>query len=451
MPHRMDLRFAFEMSYLKRHRTVTDLPPKPPRFRPRSGKLLPLPVQLKRELGPLHAALGLHRLREAGPLGLEGLATIAHYTLGLMRYEPTDPYPLHRPVPSPRCLYASELSYVSLKGAVLPPGVYRYHPAWHCLEEQALPSEGFLERCFAEVLEGASEGWLLSCVVDRIAHLYGKFAVRLAMLEAGHLISQLRLVSRALGVGTKVRPWIGHPEVSRWMGEDEVPLALISCGQPAESPQRAGGEEKAAAVPRPWLETGLRQAMLRRNSGHGPSGVYPVVASLCAADLSGLAWYALEESLEDAPSEELRLALYLVVLHSVDARRGVYRWRARERELEWLYPTPSEQEVARTLFSSPGFAVQNCPVAMVVAADVRGAWQRWGQEGYFRVLEQAGRAAQRVGLAAAALELFARPAVSLEEAATDRLLGLHVARETAVYSVLVGKDRERGLPVRLAL
>jgi hypothetical protein len=62
-----------------------------------------------------------------------------------------------------------------------------------------------------------------------------------------------------------------------------------------------------------------------------------------------------------------------------------------------------------------------------------------------------GRVAQRVGLAAAAMKLFARPAVSLNEAATDRLLGLHLGRETSLYAVLLGRDRDQGFPMRLAL
>lgn len=448
MRERTDLQFNYEMSYLKQHRSLKDLPPKEPRFKPRSGKEHALPLALAHELGSLHTVLGGHPRPASGPLGLEGLATVAHYTLGLLRYEPTDLYPLHRGAPSPRCLFASELSYVSLGGGVLPPGVYRYHPARHTLVEQALPDEGFLERCFAGALGGTSGGWLLSSIFGRISFLYGRFSVRLSMLEAGHVIAQLRLMSRALGLATEVRPCFAHPELSRWLGEDEVPLALLTSGTPLAKPE---GQPEVAAPPRPWLETGFRQALLRRHSGHGSSGVYPVPEPVSSADVSGLAWYALDELLKDSSAEVLRLGLYMVVMNSQDAKPGVYRWKPRERELEWLRPVTPGQELARTLFTSPGFAARHCPVIAVIAADVRGALKTWGDEGYFRALAQAGQVAQRVGLAAAGRGLFARPAVSLDEAATDRLLGLHLSRETSLYTVVVGKDREHGFPIRLSL
>ncbi|HVG61330.1 MAG TPA: nitroreductase family protein [Hyalangium sp.] len=448
MRERTDLRFNFKMSYLKAHRTAAEgVPPKPPRFKPRVGQEHHLPIELEHDLGPLHLALsgGLVRPLENG-LGLRAAATAAHYTLGLMRYEPTDPYPLHRAAPSPRCLYASELYYVTWDSAVLRRGIYRYSPVRHTLEEMPLPGEGLLERCLTGAPQAAH--WLLTSVMDRIGYLYGNFSIRLSVLEAGHVISQLRTVCRALGLATTVHPRVGDPELSQWLGEGETPLALIAPSPPTGS----HGLQAAPPPPRPWLGADLRRTLLRRNSAHGPNGVYPAAITLSGEEISGLAWYALEEALEDPHSEEiLRMGLYLVVFHSSDLTPGVYRWRPRERQLEHLFPVSPDEALARTLFTSEGFRARQCPVIAVMTADIQGAWRQWREEGYFRALEQAGRVAQRLGLAAAALGLFARPAVSLDEAATDRLLRLHLVRETAIYTTLIGKDRERGWPVRMAL
>lgn len=447
MRARTDLPFSYDMSYLKRHREVVDPVPPPPRFAARTGREVALPVRVVRELGPLHAALGGRLMPRLEPRGLTEVATQAHHTLGLLRYEPTDAYPLHRGAPSPRCLYASELTYVSLGGEVLPRGLYRYHPARHSLVERPLPDADFLEREVTRGLEGASDGWLVSTRLARIAYRYGAFATRLALLEAGHVLCQLRLVSRALGLPTRVRSCWGDAGLARGLEEGETPLAFVS--------HRPAGEDVApegTASPAPdALGVGLREALLRRSSAHGSSGVYPVPRPVSAAELATLGWYALEEGREAPVREVLGLTLYLVVLQGRDVRPGVYRWSPEERAAHWLHPLPAGVDVPGVLFLSPGFAVRHCPVVGVVAADVRSAFRTWGEEGYFRVLEQTGRVAQRVALSAAALGLFARPAVGLDEVATDRLLGLHLARETALYTLLVGKDREPGFPVRLAL
>src|SRR5690348_16022861 len=62
------------------------------------------------------------------------LATLLHYTLGLVRYEEGGARPFHRVTPSPRCLYASELFVCPLTDAWIGEvGAYRYHPLQHGL------------------------------------------------------------------------------------------------------------------------------------------------------------------------------------------------------------------------------------------------------------------------------------------------------------------------------
>jgi len=109
------------------------------------------------------------------------------------------------PVPSAGGLQALELYTVWLAGGWLEPGVYHYDRAGHHLSRVV---EGARRERWAELLpssvqfEGGALVWLLVGDGERVERKYGDRGFRFLLLEAGHLMQNLCLVSASLGLST---------------------------------------------------------------------------------------------------------------------------------------------------------------------------------------------------------------------------------------------------------
>jgi hypothetical protein len=428
------LDFSFRMSYLKDWRDRQHLPPRPPRFSLPSDLEHPLPPDLHTQLGTVGAALGAGAVPSSRTFGVREQATLAHYSIGLMRYEPTDPYPIHRPAPSPRCLHASELYLVRTSSDDAP--LQRYHPVRHSLEPV------HRDWLWAHTLPETPLGhWLISLQPDRIAFLYGQYAHRLALLEAGHVVAQLRALARGFGWDTRIR-WLEADTLEAdSVARQEIPLAVLTHVPDAQS----------HLEPSEPLPTVMRQAlhavMLRRNSGHGSNGVNPLPVRLSQAEVATMARFATADL---TPDPELGLELRAVMLNVDGLKTGAYKYTP-SGAFELLRPLENDAALHQQLFYTPGFKVQHCPVVWFVVADLPRASRRHGSQAYARVQTEVGQLAHRLGLVAAAHGLFARPSLSYQEANIDQQLRLHVTRGSSQLSVLMGKDRELGFPIRLSL
>lgn len=167
----------------------------------RRGRILPLPIQLPQRFGSLRTGLGLQPPvpEVANTALLTRLAVLFTYTLGMLRHETDVTYKLHAGVPSPRSLFPSRL-YVRVPfGHEVPMGWYRYHPIRHCIE-----SVGVDVNNLPTVSDRATDlaDHITVCVAADfriLADRYGEFALRLASIEAGHVVENLALLGRSLG------------------------------------------------------------------------------------------------------------------------------------------------------------------------------------------------------------------------------------------------------------
>lgn len=106
------------------------------------------------------------------------------------------------PVPSAGGLQALELYMVALTAGWLPAGVYHYDRAGHHLSQLGAGADrhGWLERVPAlHLVEGGALIWILVGDTARVEAKYGDRGARFLLLEAGHLMQNLCLLSEANG------------------------------------------------------------------------------------------------------------------------------------------------------------------------------------------------------------------------------------------------------------
>ena len=383
--------------------------------------ILPAPASLpERDWADLHAP----KAHPQGALTLAQIASVAFHTLGLARYEPTEHYAFHRLAPSPRCRYPTELHYVALRHPELPAGLYRYHPVRHTL--QPAPGTWWASQ-LATAPGGCVDGWLLSSVPGRVRDTYGDFSTRLMFLEAGHVTEQLRLALDTHGLEATESALTADLQ---W----DVPGMEVPVSALWHAPAPHAGQ--AADLPAP-----LGLSLTQRHSGHGCNGMFPTPSRLHRRDVERMARYALSRT-GDAGS------LHALIRHVDGLPAGAYAFDASGQPI-LRRPLEDLGDSDRAAFIAPGFDVRSCPLVWFVAVQTGDLYvsDRW--EPYQQAHQFAGGLAQRLGVAAAAHDLFARPAVSHDEQYFDWLFGFTQTGQTTLYEVLVGRDRDSGFPQRL--
>lgn len=109
------------------------------------------------------------------------------------------------PVPSAGGLQALELYLASWASGWLPAGLYHFDRPAHALSRLA---EGCERADLASIapslerLEGGALAWIIVGDGERASAKYGDRALRFLLLEAGHLMQNLCLVSASLGLAT---------------------------------------------------------------------------------------------------------------------------------------------------------------------------------------------------------------------------------------------------------
>jgi len=189
-----------------------------------------------RKTGPLSLEEALSRRRSLRsyrkePLELQELSQLLWAAQGI-----TDPRGF-RTAPSAGALYPLEI-YVAVgevKG--LKPGLYRYHPSGHLLEEMA---EGDKRRLLAEAalrqpwVREAPVVFCIAAVYQRTTKKYGRRGIRYVHMEAGHAAQNLCLQAVALGLGGVTVGAFDDQQVKEILGlpSDHHPLYLIPVGRP---------------------------------------------------------------------------------------------------------------------------------------------------------------------------------------------------------------------------
>ena len=109
------------------------------------------------------------------------------------------------PVPSAGGLQALELYLVVLEPAWLPMGVYHYNRTGHHLSQvvRGATRTEWQERVPAmDLVRGGGLLWVLVGDGARVEQKYGERGYRFLLLEAGHLMQNLCLLSASLGLAT---------------------------------------------------------------------------------------------------------------------------------------------------------------------------------------------------------------------------------------------------------
>jgi SagB-type dehydrogenase family enzyme len=140
------------------------------------------------------------------------------------------------PAPSAGGLQALELFLAHWQSAWLPPGVYHYDRRGHNLAQLAPRTDSKRWRELIPSLHQIEGGALLLFIIGdgrRVAAKYGEHGDRFLLLEAGHLMQNLCLVSSSLGLATTPLGGCLHSEIARelqLLPSDRVLYAGI-CGR----------------------------------------------------------------------------------------------------------------------------------------------------------------------------------------------------------------------------
>lgn len=152
-----------------------------------------------RRLTPLDGVLTRRRSRralESGPPNSRDLARLLWFAHGAHVSDGRGP------TPSSGKLNALELYLASFEASWLPQAIHHYDRGEHCLWEVApsasrkdwLRDVPSLAQC-----EGGALLWILVADFARVERKYGHRATKLLMLEAGHLMQNLCLLSESIG------------------------------------------------------------------------------------------------------------------------------------------------------------------------------------------------------------------------------------------------------------
>ena len=141
------------------------------------------------------------------------------------------------PTPSAGGLQAQELYLVALGEGWLPRGVYHYDRAGHHLSGvvESATRERWLELVPSlHAVSGGALLWVLVADGIRVADKYGERGDRLLLLEAGHLMQNLCLLSASLGLCTIPQGGSLEHEIAQelLLPAGDTLLYTGVCGQP---------------------------------------------------------------------------------------------------------------------------------------------------------------------------------------------------------------------------
>jgi SagB-type dehydrogenase family enzyme len=139
------------------------------------------------------------------------------------------------PAPSAGGLQAIELYLVNFTDAWLPAGLYHYNRGEHFLAQLAAGADrAWWKRCVPslELVQGGGLLWVLVGDGARVTRKYGARGWRFLLLEAGHVMQNLCLMSERLGRVTLPLGGFFERDIARAfkLPDDDAVLYLGICG-----------------------------------------------------------------------------------------------------------------------------------------------------------------------------------------------------------------------------
>jgi SagB-type dehydrogenase family enzyme len=143
------------------------------------------------------------------------------------------------PVPSAGGLQALELYLVTFTDGWLPAGVYHYDRRAHALAQLGAGAErdGWREVVPSmQLLEGGALLWILVGDGERVAEKYAERGHRFLLLEAGHLMQNLCLLSSSVGLCTVPLGGFFEGAIARRLvlPAGDLVLYVGVCGKPVD-------------------------------------------------------------------------------------------------------------------------------------------------------------------------------------------------------------------------
>ena len=139
------------------------------------------------------------------------------------------------PAPSSGGLQAVELYVAAFEASWLPPGVHHYDRAGHHLSQVVKGTDRARWRTLVpsiEQVEGGALLWILVGDVERVGAKYGDRGGRFLLLEAGHVMQNLCLMSASLKLSTVPLGGALEPEIAKELSlpESDAVLYVALCG-----------------------------------------------------------------------------------------------------------------------------------------------------------------------------------------------------------------------------
>lgn len=201
---------------------------------------LPSPGRLSFDIGRALTERRSSRSFVPGGITPALLSSLLYFTAGItypraVRAGTDDWEETRRPYPSAGASYPIEL-YVLLSGTSSPEeGVYHYNVKAHSLEllKEGNPSGELAKVTGQDWLSGSQLKVVLTGVFTRTMNLYSERGYRYVLMEAGHVMQNLLLVAKALGLAScPVGAFLdrGVEELLRLDGGREAALYMAALG-----------------------------------------------------------------------------------------------------------------------------------------------------------------------------------------------------------------------------
>lgn len=178
----------------------------------------------------LHSRRSIRSYRDA-PLTLSEISQLAWAAQGVTHGQG------FRTAPSAGALYPLELYLVAGRVSGLEPGIYRYMPAQHALEQLAEGDHRWT-LAGAAYMQGAVRRapavFVIAGIRERTAPKYGERSERYVWIEAGHAGQNLLLQATALGLGSVTIGAFSDLAVKKVLGLERgaQPITLFPVGRP---------------------------------------------------------------------------------------------------------------------------------------------------------------------------------------------------------------------------
>ncbi len=412
------------------------------------------------------------------------------YLSSALRFEPHNENPVHKAVPSARCMYPLRFILVTKSNNEI--SSFEYKPDFHALQPVEIHDEAIkaLAYCDAAVI-CLSNNWVS-------AEKYGEFAHFPCLLEGGHALSQLSHLAALLDWRTDVdipRSY-GAPYCQ---GEFEIPLFITALNTGDIShitrlPKYSGKIAKMAEVsglsqrfprlvyinqlfnkdkslvdaPSEELSVGQTYAinhvensksilsssvaipdidvlalMRARHSGNNRGGVAAILKHLEPNQLLKIInlWRDISQMRQQV-SAERTLSVAFGWLSSSGPRVGLYN-----SDGELLTPDVSPQDFAARMkatlpYKEMRFNTSSLAMTFIISSDPIEAITEHGDAALRDMLLAAGAAAQDLSYAATAYGMFARPVRMMRE---ERIESSFPIKGQVLYQVLCGFNRRSNL------